>query len=391
MNVAEVCKHIQTFIDVYEHIEDREKPMQEVKQYLMEKCHKPESTARLHIEAIKKSDAGLLRVKGNKIGLDLDKVKEFERELDEIFHWSEYDDRSGLEDDLNRAIALGNERINQANKAIKEIDDLCMKEILEHQKDVDELEGKIALERLTNQALEEEILAEKATHYVVDTASVKIKESRNSYVDRTILFSDMHPSLDPEKCSLDSYFKELDEKDKLTVVRLKTIVIGRIFSDRILSKIVERIKPLQKLSRRIHPNYGAFTIDELLANEGLSNAEKLSMYALSTRHFSKETKEVLQMAAENGIHAEYVIRILESYVVSRKTKDAFVEALKLATSESECLMRMQFAKELLQKQWCIEAIYNGKKTLFQLVPVEQLEKLHSDIRDLKLRVEKNKI
>ena len=248
-----------------------------------------------------------------------------------------------------------------------------MEEIKKHEEDVKQLEQKLAKARLTNQALEEKLLVEKTNHYVVDSASVQIKESGNSWSNKSILFSEAHPSLDPVKCSLSSYFETLKEENKLTAAKLKAIAIGRIFSDRILSKVIEHMKPLQKLRRRIYPNQGIFTIEELLSYEGLTNSEKLALYAFSTKRFSKEMTEILEMASQYGINAEYVIRILESYVVSKETKDAFMEALKLATAESEYVMRMQFAKELIWKQWCIEAEYNEELTEFQLVPVKELE------------------
>ena len=390
MNVGEVCKHIQSYFDVYEFIEQDEKPIQEVKQYLMEVCHKPESTARSHIEAIKKSDAGLLQIKGDLIGLDLGKAMEFERALDGIFHWQEYDDRSSDIYHWKRAFNKANETIEEANRRIKEIDDLCMEEIKKHEKDVKQLEQKLAKARLTNQALEEKLLVEKTSHNVVDSASVQIKDSRNSWSNKSILFSEAHPSLDPEKCSLNSYFESLKKENKLTAAKLKAIAIGRIFSDRILGKVVEHMKPLHKLRRRIYPNQGIFTIEELLSYDGLTNSEKLALYAFSTKHFSKEKMELLEMASKYGINAEYVIRIFESYIVSKKTKDAFMDALRLATAESEYAVRMQFAKELLWNQWCIEAEYSGKKTEFQLVPVQELVQVKLELSDLAFRVQYNR-
>jgi len=61
----------------------------------MEEYGKSESTARTHIEAVKKSDAGLLQLSKNKISLNLEKAMEFERALTDIFYWDEYDFRSG--------------------------------------------------------------------------------------------------------------------------------------------------------------------------------------------------------------------------------------------------------------------------------------------------------
>ena len=267
---------------------------------------------------------------------------------------------------------------------------MCMEEIKKHEEDVKQLEQKLAKARRTNQALEEKLLFEKTIHNVVDSASVQIKDSRNSWSNKSILFSEAHPSMDPAKRLLNSYFKTLKEENKLTAAKLKAIAIGRIFSDRILSKVVEHMKPLQKLRRRIYANQGIFTIEELLSYDGLTNSEKLALYAFSTKHFSKEKREILEMASKHGINAEYVIRILESYLVSKETKDAFMEALKLATAESEYAMRMQFAKELLWNQWCIEAEYNGKKTEFQLVPVQELVQLKLELSDLAFRVQYNR-
>jgi len=136
INVEEVCKHIQSYIGIYEFVQQDEKTIPEVKAYLMEECGKLESTARAHIEAVKKSDTGLLQFSKNKISLNLEKAMEFERALTDIFHWDEYDYRSGELYKYKKALDKAEKTIVEANKRIKELDDLNIEEMMGHMKEI---------------------------------------------------------------------------------------------------------------------------------------------------------------------------------------------------------------------------------------------------------------
>lgn len=387
INVEEVCKHIQSYIEIYEFVQQDEKPISEVKAYLMEVCCKPESTARSHIEAVKKSDTGLLQVYGDKIGLDLGKAKEFSRALNDIFHWEKYDDRSIELHDYKKALEKANKTIVEANKTITEMDEIGIQELSDHLDEIREFREKQRIDRLQNQAMERNFLKAKTEQGVVDSASIEIKAGWTSSGRKLFTMKEIYPSLDLDTCALSSYFEKMKRDSKLTAVKLRTVRLGRIFSDKILGKVVEHIAPLRKLRNCIWPNRDVLTTEELLSYDGLTNSEKLSLYAFFSKRYSKDEKQILDQAAENGINAEFVIRILETYVVSKRTKDAFLEALELAQSDSEYLLRMKFAEELVRKQWWIEAKYNGKMTKFQLVPVDVLEEMKSDLRELERSVE----
>jgi len=379
INVAEVCKHIQSYIEIYEFIQDDEKTISEVKSHLMEACGKPESTARSHVEAMKKSNAGLLQIHEDKIGLDVDKVMEFEVALNDIFHWEEYDDRSRKLKDYKKAL-------NKANKSITELDELNIQVMTDHMEEIEKLEQKEKSDRLQNQALENDVIKAKSEQAVVDTASVRIKASWTSSGRKLFSMKEVYPSLDPETCALFSYFQKMKMENKLTAMKLRSAIFSRVFSDKVLGKVVEHITPLRKLRNSIWPNRDVLTIEELLSYDGLTNSEKLALYAFFSKRHSKEVKEILEEAAKNGINAEFVIHILETYFVSRKTKEAFLEALKLAETDSEYLFRMKFAEELVKQQWSIEAKYNGQMTRFQLVPVNELYNLQRDVNNLECRV-----
>lgn len=387
INVEEVCKHIQSYIGIYEFVQQDEKTIPEVKAYLMEECGKPESTARAHIEAVKKSDTGLLQFSKNKISLSLENAMAFENALTDIFHWDEYDYRAGELYECKKDLDKAKKTIVEANKRIKKLDDINIEEMMSHTKEIKEYEQNEDRARLQNQALEKEVIKAKMGRSVVDSASVRLKESRNSYGQKFFKVNEIYPALDPDACSLSSYFHQLGKENKLTAAKLKGVAFGRVFSDRVLKNVVEHIRPFRKLRNCIWPNRDVLTTEELLAYDGLTNSEKLALYAFFSKRYSKEKQEILEQAAKNGINAEFVIRILETYIVNKKTKEAFLEALKMGESDSEYQFRMKFARELIMQQWWIEAEYNGKKTSFQLVPVQELEKIKRDIKNLELSVE----
>lgn len=115
-----------------------------------------------------------------------------------------------------------------------------------------------------------------------------------------------------------------------------------------------------------------------------------ALYLLCRDNFSPEQKELIHLAEEAGIHADFVIQLLEDYHISKKTKQKFWEALQLAKRESEYRMRWRFVQELLEHKWHICADYCGKQSEFQLVPVDDFMNMQKKLKDYIESLEKAK-
>lgn len=82
-----------------------------------------------------------------------------------------------------------------------------------------------------------------------------------------------------------------------------------------------------------------------------TSTEKYALYVLCKGNLNKEQMELLDVAQKSGIHADFVIHVLENYRVSRKSKHLLWEVLKLAKDQSEYMMRDTFAQELVEHKW----------------------------------------
>ncbi len=112
------------------------------------------------------------------------------------------------------------------------------------------------------------------------------------------------------------------------------------------------------------------SINELLEDKSISNQVKLSVYAASREPKGSEMEELLNFAGDNGIDAEYVIRLLEnpthhSYRIMRNF-------LRQAYKGSEARIKREAARELIAGEWYVIAEYDGKPCQFRMLPVDEL-------------------
>lgn len=111
-------------------------------------------------------------------------------------------------------------------------------------------------------------------------------------------------------------------------------------------------------------------IKELLASK-CSNEEKYIKYILLSQGFDNDILDMLDKASKLNLNANLVISLLE------QKKEFFnKEIIKLYVSQvynsTEYNLKQELAKELIEGQWVIFANLNGKKELFQLVPINEL-------------------
>lgn len=111
-------------------------------------------------------------------------------------------------------------------------------------------------------------------------------------------------------------------------------------------------------------------IKELLASK-CSNQEKYIKYILLSQGFDNDILDMLDKASKLNLNANLVISLLE------QKKEYFnKEIIRLYISQvydsTEYNLKQELAKELIEGQWVIFANMNGKKELFQLVPINEL-------------------
>lgn len=109
MELVEQLKHVYSYNEIYELLYDGPVSFDDIKAHLMLDCHKPESTARSYITAIRGGNPGMIIVDEEAETMELNKeeILDFEENLQLLFDWNLYDKRfyeiKGLETDLSDA------------------------------------------------------------------------------------------------------------------------------------------------------------------------------------------------------------------------------------------------------------------------------------------------
>ena len=95
MELVEQLKHVYSYNEIYELLYDGPVSFDDVKTHLMIDCHKPESTARSYITAIRGGNPGMIIVDEEAETMELNKeeILDFEENLQLLFDWNLYDKR----------------------------------------------------------------------------------------------------------------------------------------------------------------------------------------------------------------------------------------------------------------------------------------------------------
>ena len=186
--------------------------------------------------------------------------------------------------------------------------------------------------------------------------------------------------------------KELNERNHARGI-MKVIGTSRFFKKRIednkevkdFEKRYGSISPLRKDDRNIRQKerdrilHNRFvSLNKIIENGQLTNQEKLMMYAMNSEYHNTHIERLLNYAGEHCINAEYLIYLLEDPDVAT-TYENTVGFLNQFAQASEFRIKRDFARELIEGKWYIIGNYKGKKSKFQLVPIEEFNEYRARI------------
>lgn len=120
------------------------------------------------------------------------------------------------------------------------------------------------------------------------------------------------------------------------------------------------------------------SLNKIMESGKLTNQEKLMMYAMNSEYHNTHIERLLNYAGAHCINADYLIYILEDPDVCT-TYENTVAFLEQFADASEFRMKLNLARELIEGKWYITADYNGRKTKFQLVPIEEINELREKV------------
>ena len=302
-------------------------------------------------------------------------------------------------------ISLDGERIIYDRKAASLfVDELAKLLGVEQRQTIRELQEKIQ-KNVANEVRTE--LERK----VLVSSSIKVGPKVHAS-DETFLV-DPEELLDVDKCvakyggELDSFYEELptDESDtgfepghELTernhALRvMKTVGTSRFFKKRINDNA--KVKETEARIGQLFPGHGDkkterqrerdkilhnrfISLNKIMESGRLTNQEKLMMYAMNSEYHNTHIERLLNYAGAHCINADYLIYILEDPDVCT-TYENTVAFLEQFADASEFRMKLNLARELIEGKWYITADYNGRKTKFQLVPIEEINELREKV------------
>lgn len=402
MDIQSVLKHMSQYWEVYEYVaENGPSLVENIKSYLIDQCHKPESTARGNVAAIK--DSPLFKVTDGYVMLDEKAGLQLEEILEYIFEWSYRDER-------HEEIKTLKEDVKKAEKREKSQKDSLKKKETEwnlkeqqyneklsnlekqHREQVEKLEEKhrIQIEKLQKQLefLQSQNMDLQCSQKTLLLTPLGVNpEQVGFYHDAMFPITDRHPTVDETKHLIDTYVAKTFNGDtkkehcELNLHNWRWRVVDGFFSGKVIDVMWERMGPFKSWVHRYWPHKNIITVEKLLQMTDKTSTEKYALYLLCRDKFSLEQKELIHLAQEAGIHADFTIQLLENYHISKKTKEKFWEALQLAKDDSEYRMRRTFAQELLEHKWHIREDYCGQMCDFELVPVEDFKNMQKKLKE----------
>ena len=302
-------------------------------------------------------------------------------------------------------ISLDGERIIYDRKAASLfVDELAKLLGVEQRQTIRELQEKIQ-KNVANEVRTE--LERK----VLVSSSIKVGPKVHAS-DETFLV-DPEELLDVDKCvakyggELDSFYEELPTDESNTGFELghelternhalrvmKTVGTSRFFKKRINDNA--KVKETEARVGQLFPGHGDrkterqrerdkilhnrfISLNKIMESGRLTNQEKLMMYAMNSEYHNTHIERLLNYAGAHCINADYLIYILEDPDVCT-TYENTVAFLEQFADASEFRMKLNLARELIEGKWYITADYNGRKTKFQLVPIEEINELREKV------------
>ena len=122
------------------------------------------------------------------------------------------------------------------------------------------------------------------------------------------------------------------------------------------------------------------TLNRIIECDEFTNQEKLMLFALNGNFKHGFMQQYLEHAGKYCINANFLIYLLQGTNPNVcETYDNMIAFLDQFLCPSEFRMKLDLARELIEGKWYIEAEYNGRKTKFQLVPIDEFNELRQRV------------
>lgn len=440
---SRLLKHVLSYEDIYRFVSEQDRTEDEVKACL-ENQGKAESTVRTFIQNIKKKDdPGLFSVREGMIVIDDVKGRKLIDDLKDILSLPADDEI--LSNALKEADALKSEIYSKEHDFVvrkQQLEELHEQELLLMSQQLEDVKEQVKqskkeiakLKRERNKFKKQvdgkmDFIYQSINQKVLLVNSISIgpleKPENAALLEDVRFLIDVEPTVVSAGGTRDSFYTDMKTDEKKDVTEAdredgkelceenhQRKSIRRILTDLILRKRAEEnksveVESLQEelyVAPQVEPKedekeitkVDAFRkqrvsyIQSIVDNKNLSNQEKLALYAFYSDFHGKDMERLINFAGDYSINANLLIQLLES--PGRACSIQNVEnMLRQFVKASQVRLKLDFAKELIDGEWYIAADYNGQKTKFQLVPLEEFNELRKamDLPESLFGYEKN--
>ncbi len=367
---------IGNYADIYRFVAEGSCEIEEVKAHMKSKGVKT-TTINSQLGKITGDNPGLFRVNGSYLSVDQERAREVVKEFNEIF--APITKMSSQEYEELKRLKEKNKELKKRLDAYKD-------------KETKRIEKENKVFKATNTLMPKILL--------VDSVKVgKIEDIRDGvFINSPGTEINVEDFIKKYGRSRDSFYRDLPPEKELTQNNYRKKTLANVFEEKWFGRRfsemfhLKKVAPKKELSMKeqmmddfhiskeeaaAQMNYlkgRALSIQEILDDTNLTNQEKLALYAFNSPYRNTDLERLLNYAGDECPDANWLIALLEEPQICNNYENV-KSLIRQSMKASEWKMKQRLAEELISGDWYITANYNGVLTKFQLVPVEELNKV----------------
>lgn len=335
---VDTLKQLGALYYVLEFVGSGEKSERDVIAYQMSRGM-PESTARRNTRSICNGECPLFIVTDSGISVNRQELTEVIAELQKI--------TNDKREEVAATVTKNNlTRVRTSKKELTEEVDALKRQL----KDQAELEQEVARLKKLVESYKTDVAKAKLDKPVVLVSSEQVTPCSGEW-EHQFLTKEEEVSAVPE------------EEKSFTCVNYLKRGIKKIFTEKFMK---ERVGSLLKRDKKKNFKSDKLYVNNLLTVPGLTNQQKLALYATFSEYRHTDFEKLLNFAGDCNINADMLIQWAES-LNGEMDFLQLKNALRQFAKPSEYKMKYELAKELLAGEWYVEFEHNGEPTRFRLV------------------------
>lgn len=373
-NEKTILSTLDTYWELYTYLAKGKRPASAVKTHL-EKSGRSKTNARSHTNAAKDGTLKHVSCEDDVLALNYEGMAQELQGLCNALNFDAQitpkkkkpeDDISSVTSGKSPSFRKMKDDLDTANATKKQLEEM----LHEKQAEIENLEKLVDQEKCI--AVSNEIGKKVVVPKSVESDPIEVL-AKDFFSEIPRAHMDVTPEVSKsrEDTEAESMYADNAKPNKALTEENFIIRFCRQFTDAFFGKLNEiQDKIPVKQSTPVNPDRQQ-AIEILLSDEEMGNQTKIATYAAWYFKGDPEMEELLLFAGDNGINANYLIRLLEkpAEYQNYRTIRAF---LKQAQSASEAHLKREAVQELLCGDWQAVAEYCGKQCHFKLVPVEEL-------------------